>query len=687
LGAALFVAVAVGVRADTVPEAPPVTVTAERLSRPIGAVPGSLIVFDRRRIDSSSAQRLDDVLRSVPGFQLFRRQSSLVAQPTTQGASLRGIGATGASRALVLVDGVPALDPFGGWMHWGRIPPANVERIEVVRGGGSSLWGSGAMSGVINIITRAPRADGARLTAEGGNRGTINAAGAMANAWGPVAAQLDAAYYDTGGYYLVSGGERVAFDTRADSRDLSIGARADWVLSPRVSATLGARYFDERRDNGTELTHNATDNFSANAGIEAEAPGGAGFRADVFGQLQGFDSTFSSQDRAAEIEQPSLDQFDVPSGMIGASARWWRELSQSHLLLVGGDYSMVQGETHERFRYVEGSFTRKRKAGGREHFVGLYVQDIWRPVPRLELTGGVRIDYWRSEDGLRRESDTVSGDELLDESFPARDEVFASPRVGVLLDVSTSVVARASAYRGFRSPTLNELYRPFRVRNDITEANPELDMEKLMGADLGFDLRLARGTVSVTTFVNRLDDPVANVTVGEGPGDVSPCGFVPDGGVCRQRRNLGHTRTLGVEIDTTLELSPRAVLRASYLYSDAEIVKAGAETALKGNAVPQVAEHQATAGIDWRPVERIDAAVEARYVGEAYDDDLNTRRLDDYFVLNATIAFALDRRWSLYVRGENVLGDRYEVAQTADGLTTYGPAALVLAGVRFQAGE
>jgi len=664
-----------------------VTVTAARLSRPVGAVPASVIVFDRRRIDSTSAQRLDDILRSVPGFQLFRRQSSLVAQPTTQGASLRGIGATGASRALVLIDGVPALDPFGGWMHWGRIPPDNVERIEVVRGGGSSLWGSGAMSGVINVITRTPRADAARLTTEGGNRKTINAAGAMADAWGPIAAQLDAAYYDTGGYYLVSGGERVAFDTRADSRDLSIGARGDWALSPRVSATVGARYFDERRDNGTELTHNETNNFSANAGVEGEGPGGTGFRADLFGQIQGFDSTFSSQDRAAGIEQPSLDQFEVPSGMIGTSARWWRELWRGHLLLVGGDYSMVEGDTHERYRYVEGSFTRKRKAGGREHSVGLYAQDIWRPVPRLELTAGVRIDYWRSEDGRRREGDTASGDELLDESFASRDEVFASPRVGVLFDVGPSVVARASVYRGFRAPTLNELYRPFRVRNDITEANSDLDMERLTGADLGMDLSVERGTLSFTTFVNRLDDPVVNVTVGEGPGDVSPCGFVPEGGVCRQRRNLGRTRTLGVEIDATLELSRRAALRAGYLYSDAEIVKAGTETALEGNTVPQVAEHQATAGIDWHLADRIDAAIEARYVGEAYDDDLNVRRLDDYFVLGATVTFALDRRWSLYVRGENVLGDRYEVAQTADGLTTYGPAALVLAGVRFRAGD
>jgi outer membrane receptor protein involved in Fe transport len=454
-----------------------------------------------------------------------------------------------------------------------------------------------------------------------------------------------------------------------------------------VSATFGARYFDERRDNGTELTYNDTENFSAHAGIEGGTSRRDGFRADVFGQIQGFDSTFSSQDRAAGIELPSLDQFDVPSGSIGASARWWREASAGHLLLVGGDYSMAEGDTHEDFRYLDGGFTRRRKAGGREHLLGFYVQDIWRLAPRLELTAGVRVDYWRSEDGRRRERDMTSGAETVDQSFSSREEVLASPRLGMLFEASSLLALRASAYRGFRAPTLNELYRPFRVRNDITEANADLDMERLTGADVGFDLRFARGTLAFTTYLNRLDDPVANVTVGEGPGDVSPCGFVPDGGVCRQRRNLGHTRTVGVEVDAGVELSRSITLRGGYLFSDAEIVAAGPAEALEGNEVPQVAEHQATAGVDWRPSARINVALDARYVGETFDDDLNTRRLDDYFVLNAAVAFALDRRWSLYVRAENVLGDRYEVARTADGLTTYGPAAIVLVGLRFRVGE
>jgi outer membrane receptor protein involved in Fe transport len=175
--------------------------------------------------------------------------------------------------------------------------------------------------------------------------------------------------------------------------------------------------------------------------------------------------------------------------------------------------------------------------------------------------------------------------------------------------------------------------------------------------------------------------------VAEGPGDVPPCGFVPDGGVCRQRRNLGDTRTVGVEIDGSYELTKRLRLHGGYLFSDAEITSAGNAAGLEGNDVPQVPEHQAVLGFTWRPRDPIDVFLETRYVGEQYDDDANARELDDYVVLDAAIGYSLDDHWQLFVRAENVLGDRYEVAETADGLTTYGPSAMVHGGVRWQAGR
>src|SRR5436190_7788908 len=131
-----------------------ITVTATRTETRVADTPSSVVVLSKETIANSAAATTDDALRQVAGFTLFRRAGSRVANPTAQGVTLRGIGASGASRALVLDDGVPLNDPFGGWVYWSRVPRQAIERVEVVRGGASDLYGSGAMGGVVQFIRR-----------------------------------------------------------------------------------------------------------------------------------------------------------------------------------------------------------------------------------------------------------------------------------------------------------------------------------------------------------------------------------------------------------------------------------------------------------------------------------------------------------------------------------------------------
>src|SRR5687767_900188 len=145
-----------------------ITVTPTRTEQRLGDVPASVTVVDREQIRQSPATVADDVLRLVPTFSLFRRTSSLQAHPTAQGVSLRGIGPSGVSRSLVLIDGIPFNDPFGGWVYWTRVPLESVERIEVVDGTSSSVYGNYAMGGVINVVSARPRPRSAELRAQFG---------------------------------------------------------------------------------------------------------------------------------------------------------------------------------------------------------------------------------------------------------------------------------------------------------------------------------------------------------------------------------------------------------------------------------------------------------------------------------------------------------------------------------------
>src|SRR5471030_68503 len=147
-----------------------VTVTPTRTEQRLGDVPASVSVVTSEAIHASPALIADDVLRQVPSFSLFRRTSSLVAQPTAQGVSLRGIGPSGQSRTLVLLDGIPFNDPFGGWVYWTRVPLISVDRVEVAEDPTLSLYGNSAMGGVINIITSRPTPRTLEITPQYGDR-------------------------------------------------------------------------------------------------------------------------------------------------------------------------------------------------------------------------------------------------------------------------------------------------------------------------------------------------------------------------------------------------------------------------------------------------------------------------------------------------------------------------------------
>src|SRR5438067_10547915 len=181
-----------------------ITVTATRTKTRLADTPASVVVLDRSAI--ASAPTLDDALRQVAGFALFRRSGSRSANPTSQGVSLRGVGASGASRALVLDDGIPLNDPFGGWIYWGRVPRVAIDRIEVVRGGASDLYGSGAMGGVVQYIRR--RDDDVALETSAGNEGTGTASIFASMKRGDWSGSIDADFVTTSGYVLVRPSQR-----------------------------------------------------------------------------------------------------------------------------------------------------------------------------------------------------------------------------------------------------------------------------------------------------------------------------------------------------------------------------------------------------------------------------------------------------------------------------------------------
>ncbi|HSE03117.1 MAG TPA: TonB-dependent receptor, partial [Methylomirabilota bacterium] len=431
----------------------PVVVTATRTEQRLGETPASVTVLTREDISRTAAQSLDDLLRQVPGFSLFRRSSSLVSHPTTQGVSLRGIGPSGASRALVLLDGIPLNDPFGGWVYWDRVPLQSVEQVEVVRGGGASVWGNYALGGVINVITRRPTERAAFFEGSYGTHNTGNADLLLTETHGPFRLSLEGSYFSTDGYKVVSASRRGAIDVEASSEHVTLNGRAEMVLSPDLTVFVRGTYYEESRENGTPLQFNHTDTGTFATGVRARTGDGSEWTATVFTDFQSFRSTFSAQAADRNSETLALDQ-RVPTTAVGAAVSWSRAFG-AHRLLAGADFRWIEGETDERV-YVAGAFARTRVAGGEQQIYGLFVQDVYRPIPMLELVAGIRGDYWRAYDGFRRDTPPPAGIPAR-QAYSDRDRFGASPRVAAVVHATSTTDVRASAYQGFRVPTINEL--------------------------------------------------------------------------------------------------------------------------------------------------------------------------------------------------------------------------------------
>jgi outer membrane cobalamin receptor len=658
------------------PESPanlePVVITGTRITQRAGEAAASVTVITAEDIRRSAGQTVDDILRQVPGFSLFRRSSSLVTHPTSQGVSLRGIGPSGTSRALVLLDGVPINDPFGGWVSWSTIPLQAIEQIEIVRGGGSSVWGNSALGGVIKISTKRPTERRALLEGSNGNHNTTTLDLLMMETRESWRVSIEGNFFNTKGYRTVEPSRRGSIDIPADSKHAVFNGRVEWVKSPDLSLFVSGNFFDEHRGNGTPLQFNSTESGSWATGGRLRTDEGSEWTFQLFGQVQGFRSTFSTPASDRNSETPALDQV-VPSTSWGGSLQWNRRFA-SHLMSAGADVRRIQGETDEAV-FSPAGFLRNRVAGGKQAIGGAFIQDVFTPDARWELVAGVRGDYGIAYDGFRRDSPPPAGIPA-GQTFPDLHRTAASPRFAALFHATPSTELRASVYRGFRVPTLNELYRVFRVRNDVTVANAQLRPERLTGGEIGVRQQWAPVTARITAFWNEIADLVTNVTLS------APLQDCPTGTTCRQRQNLDLARVRGIEAELEFRPAQSWHVLATHVFLDARVAAVSQQRSLEGRRLPQVPEHGSTLVVRHESSAWGNASVVTRYVGMQFEDDANTLPLGGYIVVDLLLSRVVAKFGEIFLGVENLFNQAYAVGRTTDGVTAIGAPFLIHGGIR-----
>ena len=622
-----------------------IVVTAE--DERIPATPTSEYALGKREIALSGALTIDDVLRQTPGFSLFRRSGGLTANPTTQGVSLRGVGANGASRALVMYDGIPLNSPFGGWVYWNRVPRVSVESTQIFNGATSDLYGSGALGGVINITTQTEPASFLDFEASGGNEATGAVSLNAGKAWGDWGLGLGLQALHTRGYVLVPEDQRGQVDTRAGTSDLSGSVTLSRNFRPGAHGFLRFGSFGESRRNGTPLQINDTRVTSLDLGVDWATARAGDFSLRAYGSHENFNQNFTAiaLDRNSEV---LTNRQRNPSQQLGFAFQWRRGFGAHQSIAAGLEGRDVRGHSAERF--VD--------AGGRQLSFGFFASDSIR-LGSWVFNAGARVDRWRNHDGFSNLT-----------HFIDRSETAFSPRISVLKRFDNGISFTGAFYRAFRAPTLNELYRNFRVGNVVTNANSDLTAERLTGGELGVGVQPFGESVFIrgNLFWNVIDDSIANVTLSTTPALIT-----------RRRQNLGAIRARGVELSGLFKPNRHWEVSGEYLLTDSTVLRFPASRALEGLLVPQVPRHQFNFQVSYTGGEWT-AATQGRFVSQQFDDDLNTLPLRRFFTLDAELSRSVSEQVRLFVAVQNLTGVRYEISSTP--VFTVGPPVLFGAGVR-----
>lgn len=568
---------------------------------------------------------LDDRLRQVPGFTLFRRNSSVTANPTTQGVSLRGMTSSGTSRTLVLLDSVPMNDPFGGWVYWTRFLPDDLDHIEISRGAATSLFGDLAMGGAISLFRPEPLKNHYSFGYDAGTRNTHDVWGGYGTMWKHWAASVSARAFTTDGYYVVPTPTRGAVDRKANVRFATGTTRLDWHGDgQRLFIELGI--LAEERGNGTYLTSNSTGLGTLSVHYLKQWTND-GISLVGFHSREQYHASFTAVSNNRNTEKTSYFQ-TVPSQSLGASTvwnhtgGWWNGIA-------GGDFNKAQGTGTDHLLP-----TGLRVGGGNLLQHGEFLQ------------GDVHVRDFKFFAGARHQ-------------FTGAGHQFFSPSGGLVYGRKQWRV-RGSVYRAFRAPTLNELYREFRVGNIDTLPNTKLQQETLFGSEFGADWTGESSSLRVTAFRNSLKNVITNVTLSTTPALIT-----------RQRRNAAAAVARGIEANARKRWR-RFQGQLQYMY-----VASAFDTGL---LLPQVSKHQGSADIIWsRPGTM--ASFSLRSYSNQFDDDKNTFLLPGYATIGFVLQQHLYRHLSANLAIENALDRLYYTGYTPN--PTNGAPGLVRVGLRW----
>lgn len=654
---------------DSVAPGGEIVVTATRSARTLADVPASVSVITSDQIEDTPARTIDDVLRRVPSVDL-PIASTNEQHPTDTIISMRGLSGI---RSLVLLDGVPLNDPFFGYVQWSEVPVATIDRVEVVRGGGAPLWGNYAMGGVINILTKPIDRTGLVAEAAGGSRGTYRADGHAAYAGDGFGVGLDGGVNHSDGYVeqVESARGAITVPTGFTARTAALSGNAE--LTPTLTARGRASYYDNDQNFLTRLNTNDQRTWRY-TGTLAWTPGpGRSLELTGFHDNERF---VTNNPGTPDGDGPNDAEYVQNSHRTrandwGASLIWTQTFTGLlRSLSVGGDYHGIRGRDDARIFDQTKAYLRTDTGAGDQRFLGAFAQADLRPVDRLQILLSLRYQDFYSDNGI---DDAPGGAGRV----AGRHSSDVDPRLSIRYDLAGGFALRGAAYRAFRAPTLDNLYRAASVPGYILYGNAGLKPETLDGAEIGFDYDRGPIRFQATAYSSWISDFLTYRYL-------DPATLPPGFDIGARLINAGRARSRGVEAELTWQPAPALVATLAYTYADSIVTRNPEDPASVGVQQPGIPRHRVSAGIDWTGPLGIKLSPHVRYLSRTNGDPDAIYRTDAHFVVDLAASAPVRHGFEAFAQIENLFDRRY--IGTNDGFTAplYGKPLTAVAGVRLK---
>ena len=672
-----------------------VVVNASRSQALVESMPLNTTIVSRDDMERSAAQTLDQLLRDVPGLN-FTGVPAAQSDPTGQQTKMRGMGN---AKVLVLLDGVPIHDPFYLTTQWFKVALSNIERVEVVRGGNSSLWGNMAVAGVINIVSKRPLGDTGEAALSAGFNGTLSASlSKNLVLTDTVSVNLALDRLNSRGYDTVPADQRWRYPARqpvnaqdtnvmfttflkpatdfsgyvrvgqhVQDQDISYAPGKNLQTDPDISAS-----FTRKLDDRQLFTASAWAQY-----LEFEKFNGA----SCYWQSTGTKCPSSNAVTAAQINGNVLQYFTQYGSQRyreqGASAIYSVDspgLLRS--LQAGVDYRHLSASDLEFFYttptvqgipQVLGSSTFGR---AEQTFTGVFAQTHFMPTSALDITLSARFDSWDNTGRLNTR--TTAAGVTTGGVQPSTTTTAFDPSIAGRYAFNDDLAVRGAVYKSFRAPGFNNTTRTYGASTP-TIANPDLTPENLLGRELGLDYNAGGLSLSATYFQYDIQNMIATFKVNSyaaapalvrticssGGADLAACG-----GSANFYTNDQDGQSQGVELLANWKAGNAWEFNAAYTHTTSILTRKGSiVTDPTGVQLAGIPEDVATLGATWSPSARWQSHLQARYIGPMNIDTTSTPGVayqqGDVTVWDASLRYQFSRQTDLNASIVNLLDTAY----------------------------